>query len=295
MTAPLIQFPKSKPLNPDGTFAREWLLWFQNPQFLTLSVGTALGIPSGGTGLSSLPTNGQLLIGSSVSSAYVLSTLTAGTGVGVANGSGSITVSNTGVTSNIAGTGIGVSGATGAVTISNTGVTSITGTANQVVASASTGGVTLSTPQSIGTGSSPTFNGLTLTSLTLGGSTFSFASNSSWTPTDNSGAALTFSAVSTKYSQNGNMVHAYGTLTYPATADVTAASIAGLPVAVPNQNYAQIPCVVSCSASISGGLVLIPTKNSSTAKFDIASPLGPVTNLQLSGATLSFQMIYPAA
>ncbi len=37
------------------------------------------------------------------------------------------------------------------------GVTSITGTANQVIASASTGAITLSTPQDIGTSSTPTF------------------------------------------------------------------------------------------------------------------------------------------
>ena len=54
------------------------------------------------------------------------------------------------------------------ITITNTdpgtaGVTSITGTANQVIASASTGAVTLSTPQSIATTSSPTFASLTLT------------------------------------------------------------------------------------------------------------------------------------
>jgi hypothetical protein len=43
------------------------------------------------------------------------------------------------------------------------GVTSITGTANQVVASASTGAVTLSLPQSIATTSTPQFNRLKLT------------------------------------------------------------------------------------------------------------------------------------
>ena len=41
------------------------------------------------------------------------------------------------------------------------GVSSITGTANQVVASASTGAVTLSLPQSIGTGNAPAFAGAT--------------------------------------------------------------------------------------------------------------------------------------
>jgi hypothetical protein len=50
----------------------------------------------------------------------------------------------------------------GTVTLTNAGVTSITGTANQVVASASTGGVTLSLPQSIHSAATPTFAGLTI-------------------------------------------------------------------------------------------------------------------------------------
>lgn len=45
-------------------------------------------------------------------------------------------------------------------------VLSITGTANQIIASAATGNITLSTPQSIGTGSSPTFDHLTLAKTT---------------------------------------------------------------------------------------------------------------------------------
>jgi hypothetical protein len=56
-----------------------------------------------------------------------LATLTIGTGLSGTsyNGSGAVTIANTGVTSNVAGTGITVSGATGAVTITNSGVTSI--------------------------------------------------------------------------------------------------------------------------------------------------------------------------
>ena len=42
-------------------------------------------------------------------------------------------------------------------------VNSITGTANQIIASSATGDVTLSTPQNIGTGSTPTFAGMYLT------------------------------------------------------------------------------------------------------------------------------------
>jgi len=88
------------------------------------------------------PSNGQLLIGST-GAAPVLGSLTAGTAISVTNGAGTITIANTGVTSNVAGSGISVSGATGAVTISNTGVTSlIAGTGISV--SSSTGGVTVS-------------------------------------------------------------------------------------------------------------------------------------------------------
>jgi hypothetical protein len=48
-------------------------------------------------------------------------------------------------------------------TISNTGVLSLTGTAGRVSVSGSTGNITLSGPQDIDTGSTPSFEGLTLT------------------------------------------------------------------------------------------------------------------------------------
>lgn len=50
---------------------------------------------SGGTGVSSSPTSGQLLIGTSFGS-YNLGTLTAGSGIAITNGSGSITIAATG-------------------------------------------------------------------------------------------------------------------------------------------------------------------------------------------------------
>ena len=131
---------------------------------LTISGLTANSfLYSGTAGLlttTTAPTNGQILIGSTGAAPVAATISTSGSGISVTNGTGTITLANTGVTSNVAGTGISVSGATGAVTISNTGVTSITGTANQITASASTGAVTLSLPSSVSTGS------LTLTGLT---------------------------------------------------------------------------------------------------------------------------------
>ena len=65
------------------------------------------------------PSNGQVLIYNESTSLWEKHTLTDGTGISITEGAGSITVSNSGVTSAVAGTGISVSGATGAVTITN--------------------------------------------------------------------------------------------------------------------------------------------------------------------------------
>jgi len=91
-------------------------LWFYNIYNLT---GGGLGITpvaNGGTGLSTIPTNGQLLIGNGTG--YTLNTLGAGAGISVTNGIGTITVANTGVLTFSGGT---------------TGLTPIAATAGVVV------------------------------------------------------------------------------------------------------------------------------------------------------------------
>lgn len=70
------------------------------PNTLTTGAITLAGtlvVANGGTGLTTTPANGQLLIGNSTN--YTLSTLTAGTGISVTNAAGSITLANTGVVS----------------------------------------------------------------------------------------------------------------------------------------------------------------------------------------------------
>lgn len=177
--------------------SREWWLWLQNPSVTSITISTAIGITSGGTGLSTLPTDGQLLIGDT--SAYTLNTLTPSTGIGITNGAGSITIANTGVlsfsadstgltpatatTGNVvlggtlnvlhggtgqtsytngqllignttgntltkatltAGSGIGITNGSGAITVANTGVLSFSaGTTGLTPNSATTGAVTL--------------------------------------------------------------------------------------------------------------------------------------------------------
>jgi hypothetical protein len=199
------------------------------------SAGNVTGVVAvlnGGTGQTSY-TDGQLLIGNSTGNTLTKSTLTAGTGISITNGGGSITINatNAGAVTSVTGTspvvssggatpdislasgygdtqnpyasktanfflaapngtagvptfravvaadiptlnqnttgqagsvanaltaGTGISYSVGttyngsaAITVNNAGVTSLTGTANQVTVSASTGGVTLSLPSPI--------------------------------------------------------------------------------------------------------------------------------------------------
>ena len=134
-----------------GAVSREWYRWFYSLYTFTGSGSGVLPVTSGGTGLSTIPTNGQLLIGNGAG--YTLNTLGYGAGISVVNGTGTITVANTGVLSNIAGTGISVSSATGDVTISNTGVLSWSGgTTGLTPATATTGAVTLAGTLAIANG-----------------------------------------------------------------------------------------------------------------------------------------------
>ena len=97
ITAPRVEF-----LDKDGRIAREWYLFLYN---LYTLVGTGTGVipvTSGGTGLTTIPTNGQLLIGNGTG--YTLNTLGTGSGISVANGAGTITIANTGVLSFSGGT-----------------------------------------------------------------------------------------------------------------------------------------------------------------------------------------------
>jgi hypothetical protein len=61
----------------------------------SLTLGAALPVSSGGTGQTSY-TDGQLLIGNTTGNTLAKSTLTAGSGISITNGSGSITIAATG-------------------------------------------------------------------------------------------------------------------------------------------------------------------------------------------------------
>ncbi len=165
MTQSLINFPSSKLIDVEASngINRAWYSWFQNPQFVSATLGTALGVPSGGTGLATAPTDGQVLIGNG--STYTLSGLTAGAGIGVTNGPGSIT-------------------------LTNAGVTSITGTMNQVFASNPTGDVVLYLPQDIDASANVQFGTVSAVSGTQIASSPGLYSSQRW-----NNAAVTFTGI----------------------------------------------------------------------------------------------------
>ena len=117
---------------------------------------------------------------------------------------------SSGVTSASGGTGITVSGATGAVTITNTGVVAVTGTANQITTSASTGGITLSLPSTVGIGDTSLLAANTSSQLhvrkdTVGGKGGEISIVNYATNTAGNSAALNFGVdVSSYGSDTGN-------------------------------------------------------------------------------------------
>jgi len=126
-----------------GAVSMEWFLWFNNVYTIT---GGGIGITpviNGGTGLGTIPTNGQLLIGNGTG--YSLRTLTASTGITVTNGVGTITVTNSLPDLTVVLTGAGTTVVTG--TYPNFTITSNDAFSGTVTSVSWTGGiVSVATP-----------------------------------------------------------------------------------------------------------------------------------------------------
>jgi hypothetical protein len=117
-----------------------------------VTVAGTLAVANGGTALSSTPTNGQLLIGNGTN--YSLSTLTAGSGISISNGAGSISISATtagGTVTSVSALTLGTTGTDLSSTVANPTTTPVI-TLNVPTASATNRGALSSTDWS-------TFNG----------------------------------------------------------------------------------------------------------------------------------------
>ena len=188
-----------------GLVSTEWFRYFNGLYAIVGENQNTIQPANGGTGLSTIPTNGQLLIGNAVG--YTLNTLTPGAGIGVTNGAGTIAVANTGVLSWSGG----VTGLTPATP--TTGNVTLSGLLN--VVSGGTGQSTYTNGQLlIGNTTGNTLGKATLTAgsgiaITNGAAAITIASDkaygSFYDTTTQSAAALTATAItfnSTELSYN---------------------------------------------------------------------------------------------
>ena len=110
----------------------------------SLTLGTALPIASGGTGLTSTPANGQLDIGNGTG--FTRATLTPGSGISITNSAGGITIASTVTPGTGTVTSVAVSGGTTGLTTTGGPITSsgtITLTGTLAAANGGTGQTTL--------------------------------------------------------------------------------------------------------------------------------------------------------
>ncbi len=133
-----ITFPQGPVVDPQtGYVSLEWFEWFQNPQILSLVIGTALDPASGGTGIISY-TIGDIIYASAATTLAKLHDVATGNalisgGVGVAPSWGKV-----GLTTHVSGT----------LPVANggTGVTSSTGTIKTVLSDSPAFTTQISTP-----------------------------------------------------------------------------------------------------------------------------------------------------
>jgi len=113
-----------------------------------------------------------------------------------------------------------------------------------------------------------------------------------WTPTDNSGAGLSFTGVVATYTKIGRQVTCAFTLTYPTTASAAAASIAGLPFTVQNPGDGIYGGYVVYTQYTTSPIQLLCSSATTTVAFYTGgSSIGP-TNLAMSGKVIRAVVVY---
>ena len=195
-----------------GLVSTEWFRFFNGLYAIVGENQNTIQPANGGTGVSAIPTSGQLLIGNGAG--YTLNTLTPGAGIGVTNAAGSITLANTGVLSWSGGA---------------TGLTPATPTVGNVTLSG------LLNVASGGTGQSTYTNGQLLIGNTTG-NTLGKA-----TLTAGSGIAITYGAASVTIASDKAYGSFYDTTTQTATVINTATAITFNNTDLSNGVYIGLP------------------------------------------------------
>jgi len=107
-----------------------------------------------------------------------------------------------------------------------------------------------------------------------------------WTPADASGAGLTFTSVTAKYTRIGRQVTATVVLTFPTTASTAQAQISGLPFAA--SNFGQF--VLTNTGVVGGGSGLVAASGTTIALYLQTGAIR--TNAACSTATVNLTGTY---
>ena len=121
-------------------------------------------------------------------------------------------------------------------------------------------------------------------------------SDTTWTPSDQSGAALTFTSVMAIYSKVGNIITAHFRFTFPSTASASTVLIGGLPIATSSSGppTAVMNGICGTTAATPNALVGVFAAPNSTNFGLLNSAGGQPTNVTLTTATIFGTITYLA-
>lgn len=249
-------------------------------QVLTLATVNA---SPGSTTISSITTNGKGLVTANTSAT------TTGSGNVVLATSPTLVTPALGTPTALVGTNITgtASGLTAGTVTTNANLTGpITSTGNATAIASQTGTGTTFVVNTSPTLVTPNIGVATATSVTFGGSVLNTYTEGTWTPTDGSGAALSFTVTSAKYTRIGNTVHIQAFLSYPTTVSGAAAQINGLPFTSNSYGTARI------YSNAGVGYYLRFNDTTTNATIYNAATNAAATNANLTLSQVMFSGIY---
>jgi hypothetical protein len=220
----------------------------------SIALNTPVTVASGGTGLTTSPTNGQLLIGNG--SNYTLSTLTAGSGVSITNSAGSITLSATGLGGTVtAVTATGPLASSGGTT-PDISIANSTGTGSVVLENSPS--IFSATITAAVSASITTITGSSANITTVTGTTAGFSSANITQLGSTSATIATLSGTNVTYSS--------GTVSQLAATSATIASVSGTNATYSNGNFtsATVTTVSGTTATYTSATVTNATVSSLT-------------------------------
>lgn len=109
-----------------------------------------------------------------------------------------------------------------------------------------------------------------------------------WTPTDGSGAGLTFTLGDCTYTKIGRQITVVGKVTYPNTANTANMSIAGLPFPLGAGNYASMGSIGYTSIATT----VLNYLRGTASYFQGFRPGAIVKNSEMSNGQLDFSLTY---